>query len=162
MDVKVQGSSYEMFLEGPISEKTALYDYNIKNATELILNLEKVTFINSIGVKNWINWTLKIPSQATITLIKCPFVIVNQVNIVHGFLPNRARVQSFFAPFICESCSTEKIELLEQNKHYTYADFANPATVTLPELTCPKCSEIMAPDFMEKKVFSMLNVAEKK
>lgn len=162
MDVKVLGGTYQMFLEGPISEKTALYDYNIKNATELILDLEKVTFINSIGVKNWINWTMRIPDKASITLVKCPFVIVNQVNIVHGFLPHRARIESFFAPFICESCSTEKIEMLVKDQHYTYATSATPASVNLPELKCPKCGEMMGPDFMEKKVFSMLNVAEKK
>ncbi|MGE5086744.1 MAG: hypothetical protein ACM3MG_10620, partial [Bacillota bacterium] len=97
MEVKVTGTKYELFLEGPISEKTSIYDYNLKNATEVVLDMQKVTFINSIGVKNWILWTMRVPETASMTLLNCPFVIVNQASMVNGFLPARARILSFYA-----------------------------------------------------------------
>lgn len=158
MIVKTSGSRLEFFLEGPISEKTALYEYNIKNATEIIVDMEKVTFINSIGVKNWINWTLKVPPGCKLELLKCPFVIINQVNMVHGFLPKAARVQSFYAPYVCDSCNNEMNYLFQKGKDYEYKNGAEKEWIKIPEeLPCKKCGKTMEPDFIDKKIIGFLS-----
>lgn len=157
MEVKVTGTKHELSLVGPISEKTALYEHNLKNATEVVLNMEKVTFINSIGVKNWIIWTMSVPEKASITLLNCPFVIVSQASIVHGFLPVRARIQSFYAPFVCPDCGTEHVEKLIMGQHYHYVDSAKGRSVELPTINCPKCKAEMEADFIEAKTFTFLD-----
>nr|BFD68170.1 hypothetical protein HAGR004_31920 [Bdellovibrio sp. HAGR004] len=157
MNTKINGSLIEISLEGPISEKTSLFDINLQTYKEIKLNLSKVTFINSIGVKNWILWTLRVPKNAKLYLEECPFVIVNQVNIVHGFVPQGAAITSFLAPYLCDSCSHEQIVKLSQNVHYIYASDQSQASIKLPEdLKCAKCGGTMEPDFIVEKTFSFL------
>lgn len=156
MQVKITGTRFEFYLEGPISEKTPLYEYNIRNATEVHVDMEKVTFINSIGVRNWILWTCKLHEGIRFTLAKCPFVIVNQINTVHGFLPKTARIESFFAPYICE-CGAETTLLFQRGKEYEYPQNGEEGKVNFPkEIPCTKCSNKMEPDFLEKKIFGVL------
>lgn len=158
MQSKVNGSLHEITLEGPISEKTEIYDYDLSNASEILINMEKVTFINSIGVKNWITWVLKIPHRCKVRLEKCPFVITNQVNIVQGFLPRNSQIESFNAPYICDSCGQEKYFMLSLGKEYEYATATSPKAVNLPEeVSCSKCGDFMEPDFLVEKTFSFLN-----
>ncbi|HEX7672653.1 MAG TPA: hypothetical protein VF412_00710 [Bdellovibrio sp.] len=157
MEIKVVGTQHQLFLEGPISEKTAIYEYELKGATELLINMEKVTFINSIGVKNWITWSMKIPSICKIRLEMCPFVIVNQVNIVQGFLPRQGSIESFIAPYMCETCGVEKTTVLKRGEHFQYASSEGPKFLNLPEdIFCPKCKMNMEPDFLIERVFAFL------
>ncbi|MFV8257764.1 hypothetical protein ACNQKP_08155 [Bdellovibrio bacteriovorus] len=157
MNTKVNGSTIEVALEGPISEKTSLFELNIQNYKEIKLNMAKVTFINSIGVKNWIMWTCRVPTDARLSLEECPFVIVNQVNIVHGFLPKNARVTSFNAPFLCEDCSHEHVIKLSENVHYKYASDHEASALNLPSGSkCSKCSAELEPDFIVEKTFGFL------
>lgn len=160
MEVKVNGRAMEFILEGPISEKTALYDYDIRAAQQIIVNMDKVTFINSIGVKNWILWTGKVPAQCSLELTHCPFVIVNQINMVLGFLPGKARVQSFYAPYISDS-GTEMNVLFHRGKDYEYAQNGAPPKINIPEsFINPKNQEAMEPDFILDKVTKFLSVTE--
>ncbi|MEK2690813.1 hypothetical protein [Bdellovibrio sp. GT3] len=156
MNYKTNGDAIEIFLEGPISEKTELFDVKIQNFKNIKLNLSKVTFINSIGVKNWISWTVRFSLGTKLVMEECPYVIVNQVNIVHGFVPKGTVIASFIAPFLCESCAFEMTMKLENDVHYKYAVNQLPHEVHLPDLTCTKCASPMEPDFMVEKIFSFL------
>lgn len=158
MEVKINGTRHELIMEGPISEKTTLYSHDMRGATEILINMEKVTFINSIGVKNWINWTMKIPSMCKVRLAKCPFVIINQANIVHGFLPKHCTIESFIAPFACTSCGHEKLIDLTVGQEYQYKTATEPKFLKLPEeILCNKCGDFMEADFLIEKSFMFLN-----
>lgn len=130
---------------GPMGETTPLFDLRVDNQTEVHLDLSKMTFITSVGVKNWIGWTMKMPASSRIVLCECPYVIINQINTVHGFLPAGSEVKSFHAPFACEKCGTEVSHRLELGKDYDYVPVGHRHLV--PELPCPKCGEILEPDF---------------
>jgi hypothetical protein len=152
-------------LEGPISENTELFSLPIKSEPLVEVDMQKVTFINSIGVKNWITWTNKIPSQNTVELQFCPTVIANQASSVHGFLPKNFYIKSFYAPFLCPDCSKDTTQLLERGKHFEFATKADAEWVKLPEkIMCPKCKNEMEPDFVEKRMFAFLrkNLIEEK
>lgn len=156
MKVNVNDRSFEFILEGPISEKTEIFEYDIRIAHEIKVDMEKVTFINSIGVKNWLQWAARIPNRATVTLYKCPFVIINQINMVQGFLPTGGRVQSFYAPYISNS-GTEMTVLFERGREYDYAENGKPERIAFPEtLVHPKNQEAMEPDFVISKVAQFL------
>ncbi|ASD62824.1 hypothetical protein [Bdellovibrio bacteriovorus] len=157
MKTKVTGSTIEISIEGPISEKASLFEASIQAYKEIKLNLSKVTFINSIGVKNWILWTCRIPQDATLYLEECPFVIVNQINIVQGFVPKNSFVTSFMAPFLCEKCSHEQIVKLSKDVHYFYTNDQSPYKIQIPEdMKCAKCGGTMEADFIMDKTFSFL------
>ncbi len=159
MNVKNPNSTrYEFFITGPISEKNDIFDYPIKNLTEIIVDMEKMTFINSIGVKNWINWSSKISVACKMELVKCPFVVINQVNIVHGFLPKHARIQSFYAPYYCE-CGAELNLLSQRGKEYEYSQNGEPEKINFPEeIPCKKCSGKLTPDFLPEKISKFLKL----
>lgn len=130
---------------GPIGEHTPLFDLRVDPRTEVRLDLSKMSFITSIGVKNWISWVLKLPASSRLSLIDCPIVIINQINTVHGFLPKGSEVKSFHAPFVCEACETETSFRLELGRHYDYVPVGQ--RQELPEFPCPKCGEPLEPDF---------------
>lgn len=159
MQAKVTGTRHELILEGPISEKTTIFEHPVKTATEIVLDMEKVTFINSIGVKNWINWSLNLPLTCKVSILKCPYVIVNQVNIVEGFLPRNGKIESFVAPYLCEECSFETNVMAIRGKDYDYATETSEKYIKLAlEMPCPKCRAKMEPDFVVEKAFSFLDL----
>lgn len=157
MSIQMDKGRLDISIEGPISEKNPFFDINPQRFESINLDLTKVTFINSIGVKNWINWIGRSSKESTITLNNCPFVIVNQANIVDGFLPRNATIASFFAPYICDKCSNETTIKLEQNTHFIYATVDAGSITRIPEsITCQKCAGVMEPDFIKEKTFSFL------
>ncbi|KYG64765.1 hypothetical protein AZI86_11200 [Bdellovibrio bacteriovorus] len=146
----------EFHLEGPISEKTEIFSQDVRKATSLTLDLHRVTFINSIGVKNWITWMMSVPTNCKIELRNCPFVIISQINMVQGFLPKTARVQSFFAPYVDEN-GDELIRHLTRGVDYEYANGATPAVLTFVEnYIDPQTKQEYEPDFVPSKITKFL------
>ncbi len=147
----------EIKIEGPIGESSSLFTKDFKDVSKVTLNLEKVTYINSIGVKNWILWIARLPASTQLVLKDIPIVMVNQANTVRGFLPAQSEIASFQAPYLCPECGTEKTILLRVNEHYRYASGSHPGQIKLPQVVCPKCGKYMDPDFIEQKTFAFIN-----
>lgn len=158
MQVNANGTSYQFIMEGAISEKSELYIYDIRDAKNIDVDMEKVTFINSIGVKNWIFWTAKIPSGCAVRLHKCPFVIISQVNMVLGFLPKGARIESFYAPYISDDGDEVTLPML-RGRDYEYGQSGQAPKVNFPlEYVDPKTKKVMEPDFVVEKVSKFLHL----
>lgn len=159
MTSKINGKTIEFSVEGAISEKSSLFATFLNNFEDIRINLGKATFINSIGVKNWIEWIGRAPKNARFTLEECPYVIVHQTNIVHGFLPANGKITSFLAPYLCDNCSYEQIIKLSEGTHYTYGtDVTDPTLNTPKGIACPKCKGTMEPDFLEQNTFKFLKL----
>ena len=82
-------------------------------ANEYVFNFERIQMINSCGVREWINFLEKVDSGAKVTYVNCPQIIVEQMNMVHGFLREGASVESFYAPYFDEDKDEEKKILLK-------------------------------------------------
>ncbi|MGE0529336.1 MAG: hypothetical protein AB7P49_19960, partial [Bdellovibrionales bacterium] len=129
------------------------------NDTNLLaIDMSDVTYINSIGVKNWILWTLRIPKACDVKLINCPVVIVSQASMVHGFTTPRMTIESFRMPYACDTCGFEDMRFVSRGAHYEYATETHPKRITLPaDLPCPKCGKgSFLPDVVLQKVFKFL------
>lgn len=148
----------EFSVEGPISESNSIFSASVSNATEVHIDLSIMTFINSIGVKNWISFMVKIPTRAQVYLINAPLVMLNQVSMVQGFLPKNGFVQSFRAPYHCDSCGAEEIFLAERGKDYEYASHnGGTPKIDIPEeRPCSKCRKEMSLDFNIAKTLAFL------
>ena len=116
MKILKNGTVYEFIIEGSLSEGSPLFEQRNTDATQIILDMEKLSYINSIGVKTWISWVGHLPLTAPLILKKAPLLIVNQASMVLGFLPPQGQIESFFAPFICPKCDTDTTHLLTQGK----------------------------------------------
>jgi len=105
------------------------------------LNLKGVRRINSFGVRSWIDAIRRVPSDALVEFIECPPPVVDQMNMVAGFL-GRGKVASFFAPMACEHCDVEFDHLV------TVAECRKNGN-KIPTVRCPKCGKPMEVDDLE-------------
>ena len=158
MKVEREDTRIRAFLDGSIGESTPLFILPLPGVTSLSVDLTGVHSINSIGVKHWILWTLRIPKTCMVKLINCPYMIVSQANIVVGFLSPGMSVESFRAPYACEACGVEIIRTLTRGHDYEYAAPAKPHMINLPpQSECPKCKKNeLTPDFFLEKTFKFL------
>lgn len=143
-------------VSGYISEGSQLFDLNFTGIKRVAFDLGGVTYLNSVGVKNWITWTGRFPKDLSIQMFNCPTAIVAQVNMVVGFLPNNGTIESLHAPLICEDDNQEQMLLMKRGLDFQYATHSVPLVVKLPELKCAKCKKLMVLDAIEAKFFNFL------
>jgi hypothetical protein len=153
-----EGSRLQLFLEGAIGESTPLFTLPLQDVKELVLDMTKVTYINSIGVKHWILWTLRIPKDCVVLMVNTPFVIASQASIVLGFATPQMKIESIRMPYTCNNCGAEDLRLITRGREYEYASPGFMRRLDLPtEGSCLKCGKgIMEPDFMVEKTFKFL------
>jgi hypothetical protein len=124
--------------EGAIDERsdlTRLVDY--AQDRTLILDLEGITFINSIGVRSWCHF-IQLTRKLGITLEvrRAAERMVHQFNIVPAA---RALVTSFYAPYVCDHCGHEEDVLLAVADHGRDLARGRP-----PEVNCGDCGSALA------------------
>ena len=97
----------ELALIGYMDEKTELPSpEKLKNFSRLTINFARVNAILSMGVKAWIRFAddvERIP-QTPIEFKNCSKAIIDQINLVVGFLPKNAHVTSLYVPVYCPDC----------------------------------------------------------
>ncbi len=110
-------------------------------------DFDKLTMINSCGIREWIKFLEKIPEKTHIVYNSCPKIIIEQINMVHGFFRKGASINSFYAPYYCEKCGKEnKVHLKSEQVSNRKA----------PKTECPNCGEAMDFDAIEAQYFSFL------
>jgi hypothetical protein len=134
-------------LAGTIDEGSDLSPLmRLKGAVEL--HLGEVRRINSHGVRNWIDVMRKLPADADVELHECSPAVVDQANMVAGFL-GKTKVVSFYAQLCCED------DLVEEEQLFTVAA-VRAAGNKLPPVPCPRCKKTMTLDDIEGEVLLFL------
>jgi anti-anti-sigma regulatory factor len=97
---------------------------------KLTLDLGAVTFINSLGVREWVRLqTTARDANVKLELRRVAEVMIHQLNVVPAARA-ASEVKSFFATYVCEDCSEEQPELLE---------VARLTKLEAPPATCRRC-----------------------
>jgi anti-anti-sigma regulatory factor len=96
---------------GAIDEDSNFSSLDALKEEQVIFNLEKITFINSCGIREWIKYQDQMRSEIKVTYKKCPQVIIEQMNIVKGFIKAGGSIESFYAPYYNEK-TDEEIKIL--------------------------------------------------
>jgi hypothetical protein len=107
------------------------------------LSMRGVRRINSYGVRSWIDAIRKVPTDCRLELVECPPPVVDQMNMVAGFL-GRGKVTSFYAAMVCESCSHEV-------DHLFTVEECRKAGGKFPPVACPTCGKRMEVDDIEEQ-----------
>ncbi len=94
-------------LSGQIDEDADLSKLDFSGASEIEFDLENITLINSCGIRDWVEYQKRIPDQVKIVYSKCPQVIIEQINIIKGFIREGGIVKSFYAPYYDENNDQE-------------------------------------------------------
>ena len=80
MKLKKIGTVYDLEIGGAIGEAAKIFETEMRDATCINLNLDQVTYINSIGVKNWVQWVGRLPQNTEINLNNTRFMYKNLNN----------------------------------------------------------------------------------
>jgi anti-anti-sigma regulatory factor len=142
----------ELVLSGAIDETTDLMSMlSHSKDKQLVLDLHGVTFINSLGVRDWI----RMQSAATakglqLELRRVSEVIIHQLNMILA-TRGTSQVASFYAPFACDACGREESLLID-----TASARAQLTQLRAPHMTCPECGAAMAFNDFPERYFSFL------
>ncbi len=147
---KQEGTKLVVALSGAVDEDAVFSALEVGSSSDVSFDLDKVTAINSVGIREWIKWLKEIPSTVKITVSKCPKVIVDQINMVSGFLPPGTVVESFYVPYYSEESGSEKMVLFVNGKEY------KDGQINLPSEVKDDSGEVMEMDIIEAKYFKFL------
>lgn len=146
-----------LFLSGPINENSDLSKITFEESKVVYLDLSQVKHINSMGLRQWVVWVKGFKDRHHLVFRFCPRPVVDQINILQGFLPSGAVVESFFVPFSCPSCGHEEDVLLHRGRDYMEGSVDLKEGLTLDQnRPCGKCQKPMELDVVYPKYFNFL------
>lgn len=128
------------YLEGHIDEY-ADFSELLQQSEPLKLNLKGIVRLNSVGVRNLLTF-IRDWGEKQIVYIECPDVVMDQLSMVKdlmGFNKKIADVESFLAPYVCESCEREEEFLVQVSD-------LRAKGLKLEDKKCPNCSGDMEPE----------------
>jgi len=140
-------------LAGSIDESAALHEMigRARN-NQLTLDLAAVTFINSLGVRDWIRMQASAQKAGlNVELRRVAEPLVHQLNMIIA-TRGTAHVSSFYAPYACDACGREESLLIDAVANHERLIRLDP-----PPQTCPECSAPMAFNDFPERYFSFLS-----
>jgi len=135
---------------GEIDENADFAELRRRLNGSVVFHLADVRRINSCGVREWVNFVRDLPNVADLTFTHCSPAIVTQLNMIYNFR-GRARVRSFYAPYLCENCHLEEEKLLDVQSQFPEGNLD-----ALPEFSCSSCSNAMEFDDLPERYLSFL------
>lgn len=118
IEVQKKGESYTVSISGPIDEDISFENATCPGASEIIVNFQKVNVIKSFGIREFMRW-IETQKNPKLIFSFCPKIIVDQINIVDGFLPANGRVDSFYVPYYCEDSGEESVILFRYGVEFS-------------------------------------------
>ena len=131
IDIQSCNEGIEFILKGEINEDLLIEELIKYKSDVLRINFESVKMINSCGIREWIKFVEAVTNAGSkVEYYNCPQIIIQQVNMVTGFIPNGGTVETFYAPYFCDDCENEDKTLLKSKEL---------SGRTAPGLKCTKC-----------------------
>lgn len=147
---KSEGTGLILEIKGNVDEDSNFAPQDLGTASAVVLDLEGVTAINSVGIREWIKWVKTMPSSVKLSVRKVPKIVVDQINMVAGFLPPGTTIESFYVPYYSDSSGSEKMVLFTNGTEFKGGDLFPPAEVK------DDSGEAMEMDVIEAKYFKFL------
>lgn len=117
-------------LAGPLNEDSDMSLVIIPPTPAIEVDLSELTKINSVGIRNFVAWVAKL-SAPQVTFTFCPRFFIDQVNMIANFIPERAKINSFYVPYYSKDTDEEKNVLYTRGQQYEVKDDGT-FTVTHP------------------------------
>ncbi len=143
-----------LVLAGAIDETAVLHELPGRaRGGRLVLDLAAITFINSLGVRDWIRMQAAAQKAGLkVELHRVSEPLVHQLNMIIATRGN-ATVTSFFAPYACDACGREESLLID-----AIANADRLVKLDPPPMICPECGAQMAFNDFPERYFSFLSV----
>lgn len=130
MNVKVENSSQTIQINGAVDEVFNKNVAPVDFARSTVIDLSKLSLINSTGIREWINWISQFGSTG-LALTNCPKIFIDQVNMINGLIPENSIIESFQVPYFNEDSNKEHIFLAIQGQHYTKNKVEIPESINI-------------------------------
>ena len=147
---KLEGSTLVLDVKGNVDEDANFTPPDLGSSTTVALDLHEVTAINSVGIREWIKWVKTMPASVKLSVRRCPKIIVDQINMVAGFLPAGTVVESFYVPYYADASGNEKMVLFNNGNEFKNGEVFPPGEVK------DDAGEVMEMDVIEAKYFKFL------
>lgn len=156
---KIDSSTLEIKLSGNFDENATLpNNLDFDGILSLYIDFNKIEFINSGGIKVWINFCQQLEEIETLNVYfrKCKRIIIDQINSIEGFLPKNAEILSFYIPVFCNKCENS-FDVFHDIKKLgeDISDVTNRVETTDCDYF-PKCRKNFEVDIMPRLFFKFL------
>lgn len=157
---KVQGDGiFHFTISGDLDEKAKLpTKQEFDGAKTLVFDFMGLRYISSAGIKAWIflmEDVLKL-GPVQIHFIHCSKTVIDCVNSIEGFCPDRAQVLSFKIPYFCELCDKSFSILETSEKMRPRVDELLTENPKLEPRHCPECHKEAELDLVPEHFFRFL------
>ena len=145
LDAEIEGS--RLVLGGRIDDGAAVLSDLAAQlpAGDVTIDTDGVTFVNSVGMREWMRVVRTLRARGTVTLTRVADVLMTQINM-RPELAGSVRVTSFHAQYVCAACGAEATPLVDVGTHA-----ADLGRLVAPKLPCPECGQGMdLGDFPER------------
>lgn len=138
----------QIHLSGMIDERANFKMYGLDGMNKIQLYLSDLKGFNSFGVREWIKWIGK-ANSSEISLYECPKSLIDQMNMVLGFLPSKSRIMSFYVPYSNDSGA-------EKNVLFTFGvEYNEKGILNFPKVV-DEDGKPMEMDIVDSKYFKFL------
>lgn len=121
-------------LHGEIDEHADFSPILAMSEKSMVLDLSDVKRINSIGVRQWMEFVNKLADNGVdVVFERCSVPIVQQLNMIASFR-GRGVVVSVFAPYFCQKCEHDHRHLIELNGSVPDLE---------AKMMCPNCGAML-------------------
>lgn len=144
-------------IDGSMDEHSDYTSIETHFTDEVVFDFNNVEHINSTGIKHWVQWVARIADEnpnLKFVFVNCPKPVVDQINMVDGFLPKGSSVKSFKVPYFCEVCDKDVTCTFVFGREFQMKD--GKMSLTIPANKCDRSDCEMEPDVVEQKYFRFL------
>ena len=128
VNIIADGDTRMISFTGSIDEEFNFLPLNQNKGKIYKFDFNELKMINSCGIREWIRFVESLGSGVQIIYYNCPQIIVQQFNMVAGFLTANAKVATFYAPYFCEESDEEEAIILDATQ---IVNFKAPKKTTL-------------------------------
>ena len=146
-----EGDTTRVIFSGVINGSASLTALASQLSGNIVFDTFAVSRIDSLGVREWLNFITRLTNVDKITLVRCSPAIVTQLNNVDNFR-GEASVESVAAPFYCNDCDAEHLEIID-----TCANIETPVElIDRNEHHCRQCGAAAEFDDLVERYFQFL------
>lgn len=145
--------AYRIELFHMIDEEVAFPKGDEMAIKQLIVDCGEVSYINSMGLRNWVRWLANVKKSnpdAGIEFLRLPVSLIRVAEAIGGVLPETSIVRTFFVNFYCPKCASQSVLLMENKRNLSLSS-------TVPK--CESCSEVMELELLEDSYKAILRHA---
>ena len=152
LQIDKQGEWDRVSYIGPINEDAELHLGPIISqlGANVLINFKQVQYVNSCGVRAWINFLRDVEKERTIIFEECTPEIMSQINMIPNF-KSSAHIRSLYAAYACPECDHQSWMLFTEGQNMP----TTPEDTIAPQ-NCEKCGHEMEMEELEDEFFAWL------